>query len=172
MKVTFIIKKAAKRYDTESMATIYVRFRNGRQLDSVAPTQLAINPNLWDDKDECVKTKAVCNEEMRTLINEEIRQLKTYIEKVYQQEKEAIDKEWLKTTLDKFYHPEKYFLPEEVVIKPTIGELFDEFLNKHPLSEVRKKNFRVVKRALLRYELYVRATKREDKRALSLTWIW
>ena len=66
MKVTFIIKKAAKRYDTESMATIYVRFRNGRQLDSVAPTQLAINPNLWDDKDECVKTKAVCNEEMRT----------------------------------------------------------------------------------------------------------
>ena len=47
MKVTFIIKKAAKRYDTESMATIYVRFRNGRQLDSVAPTQLAINPNLW-----------------------------------------------------------------------------------------------------------------------------
>jgi hypothetical protein len=120
MKVTFIIKKAAKRYDTESMATIYVRFRNGRQLDSVAPTQLAINPNLWDDKDECVKTKAVCNEEMRTHINEEIRQLKTYIEKVYQQEKEAIDKEWLKTTLDKFYHPEKYFLPEEVVIKPTI----------------------------------------------------
>ena len=163
MKVTFIIKKAAKRYDTESMATIYVRFRNGRQLDSVAPTQLAINPNLWDDKDECVKTKAVCNEEMRTHINEEIRQLKTYIEKVYQQEKEAIDKEWLKTTLDKFYHPEKYFLPEEVVIKPTIGELFDEFLNKHPLSEVRKKNFRVVKRALLRYELYVRATKRGQK---------
>ena len=51
MKVTFIIKKAAKRYGTESMATIYVRFRNGRQLDSVAPTQLAINPNLWDDKD-------------------------------------------------------------------------------------------------------------------------
>ena len=61
MKVTFIIKKAAKRYDTESMATIYVRFRNGRRLDSVAPTQLAINPNLWDDKDECVKNeKTVC----------------------------------------------------------------------------------------------------------------
>ena len=163
MKVTFIIKKAAKRYDTESMATIYVRFRNGRQLDSVAPTQLAINPNLWDDKDECVKTKAVCNEEMRTHINEEIRHLKTYIEKVYQQEKETINKEWLKITLDKFYHPEKYFMPEQVVIKPTTGELFDEFLNKHPLSEVRKKNFRVVKRALLRYELYVRETKRGQK---------
>jgi len=32
--------------------------RNGRQLDSVAPTQLAINPNLWDDKDECVKNES------------------------------------------------------------------------------------------------------------------
>ena len=62
-------------------------------------------------------------------------------------------------------------MPEEVVIKPTTGELFDEFLNKHPLSEVRKKNFRVVKRALLRYELYVRE-QRKDKRALSLMWIW
>ena len=113
--------------------------------------------------DECVKTKAVCNEEMRTHINEEIRHLKTYIEKVYQQEKETINKEWLKITLDKFYHPEKYFMPEQVVIKPTTGELFDEFLNKHPLSEVRKKNFRVVKRALLRYELYVRETKRGQK---------
>ena len=50
MKVTFIIKKSAKRYDTESTATIYIRLRNGRQLDSVAPTQLSINPNLWDDK--------------------------------------------------------------------------------------------------------------------------
>lgn len=36
--------------------------------------------------------------------------------------------------------------------------MFDEFLLKHPLSEVRKKNFRVVKRALMRYELFVRET--------------
>ena len=163
MKVTFIIKKAAKRYDTESTATIYVRFRNGRQLDSVAPTQLSINPNLWDDKGECVKTKAVCDEDLRSSINGEIRNLKTFMEKSFQAEKDAIDKEWLKLTLDKYYHPEKYFIPEEVVIKPTIGELFDEFLNKHPLSEVRKKNFRVVKRALLRYELYVQQTKRGQK---------
>ena len=163
MKVTFIIKKAAKRYDTESTATIYIRLRNGRQLDSVAPTQLSINPNLWDDKAECVKTKAVCNEDLRTGINEEIRKLKTYVEKSFHTEKESVDKEWLKLTLDRYYHPEKYFTPEEIVIKPTFGELFDSFLEKHPLSEVRKKNFRVVKRALLRYELYVRETKRGQK---------
>lgn len=163
MKTTFIQKKAAKRYDVESTATIYLRFRDGRRLDSIAPTQLSINPNLWDDKNECVKTKVVCNDELRTHVNEEIRKLKTYIEKTYQLEKEFIDKEWLKITLDKYYHPEKYFVPEEITIKPTIGELFDEFLRKHPLSEVRQKNFRVVKRAILRYELYVRETKRGQK---------
>ena len=63
MKVTFIIKKTAKRHDTESIATIYLRFRDGRRLDSVAQTQLSINPNLWDEKGECVRNKAICNEE-------------------------------------------------------------------------------------------------------------
>lgn len=77
MKTTFIQKKSAKRYDIESTGTIYLRFRDGRRLDSVAPTQLSINPNLWDDKNECVKTKVVCEEELRTYINEEIRKLKT-----------------------------------------------------------------------------------------------
>ena len=55
MKVTFIIKKSAKRYDTESTATIYLRLRDGRRLDSVAQTALSINPNLWDEKNEFVK---------------------------------------------------------------------------------------------------------------------
>lgn len=114
-------------------------------------------------KSRVCKTKAVCNEDLRTGINEEIRKLKTHVEKSFHTEKESVDKEWLKLTLDRYYHPEKYFTPEEIVIKSTFGELFDSFLEKHPLSEVRKKNFRVVKRALLRYELYVRETKRGQK---------
>jgi len=36
----------------------------------------------------------------------------------------------------------------------TIFDAFDEFLIKHPLSEVRKNNFRVIKRALQRFEMY------------------
>lgn len=43
----------------------------------------------------------------------------------------------------------------EVVEKSeTIFDAFDEFLIKHPLSEVRKKNFRVIKRAMQRFEIY------------------
>lgn len=163
MKVSFIIKKSAKRYDTESQATIYLRFREGRKLDSVTPTELTINPNLWDDKNECVKSKIVCDEELRTKINEELRNIRTFIDKLYLQDKEIIDKTWLKTTVDKYYHPEKYYTPEELGIKPTFCELFDQFLEEHPLSEVRKKNFRVIKRAIMRYELYIRKKKRNTK---------
>src|SRR5574344_123475 len=163
MKVSFIIKKSAKRYDTESQATIYLRFREGRKLDSVTPTELTIEANLWDDKNECVKSKIVCDEELRTKINEELRNIRTFIDKLYLQDKEIIDKTWLKTTVDKYYHPEKYYTPEELGIKPTFCELFDQFLEEHPLSEVRKKNFRVIKRAIMRYELYIRKKKRNTK---------
>lgn len=71
MKVTLILKKSVTRYDTESQATIYARLRDGRQLDLVAPTRLTINPNLWDDKAEQVKSKVVCDEAMRTRYNNE-----------------------------------------------------------------------------------------------------
>lgn len=166
MKVTFIVKKSVKRYDTESKATIYLRLRDGRKLDSIAPTKLSINPNLWDDKAEQVKSKVICNDEIRNEINEGVRNLKTYIEKEYQSAKEGdISKEWLKPVLDKYYNPDKYKTEEEIETetKPTFEELLDDFLLKHKLSEVRKKNFRVVKRALVRYELFVRATKRGHK---------
>lgn len=161
MKVTFIIKKSAKRYDTESTATIYLRLRDGRRLDSVAQTELTINPNLWDEKNECIKSKAICDSKLRTETNEELRKLKGFIEREYDRDKDNLDKDWLKATLFRYYNPDK-FTPEGEK-KQTFEQLFDEFLEKHRLSEVRKKNFRVVKRSMLRYELYVKKTKRNRK---------
>lgn len=157
MKVTLILKKSVTRYDTESQATIYARLRDGRQLDLDAPTRLTINPNLWDDKAEQVKSKVVCDETMRTRYNNEARRLKTYIERAYQNRPdETVSKGWLKEALDQYYNPQKYNLEQVSAIKPTLTALFDEFLEKHRLSEVRKKNYRVIKRALQRYELYIR----------------
>ena len=84
MKVSLIIKKSVKRYDTDSQATIYVRLRDGRTVDMVAPTSLTINPNLWDDKAEQIKSKVICDDNLRTSINDEVRKLKSYLEKAYQ----------------------------------------------------------------------------------------
>ncbi len=163
MKVSLIVKKSVKRYDTDSKATIYARLRDGRSVDMVAPTNLAINPNLWDDKAEQVKSKVVCDDAVRSYYNDEVRKIKSYLEKAYQSNEEELTKEWLKVALDKYYNPKKYYIELEAPQKPTLVELFDEFLLKHKLSEVRAKNYRVIKRGLQRYELYVRATKRGQK---------
>ena len=119
MKVTLILKKSVTRYDTESQATIYARLRDGRQLDLVAPTRLTINPNLWDDKAEQVKSKVVCDDAMRTRYNNEARRLKTYIERAYQNRpEETVSKGWLKEALDQYYNPQKYNLEQVSAIKP------------------------------------------------------
>lgn len=167
MKISAIIKKSAKRYDTESSATVYLRLRDGRRVDMTSPTQLSINPNLWDEKSEAIKSKVVCDEEFRKTFNDDIRQLKSFIEQEYPaNQEEPVEKGWLKMAVDKYYNPRKYMTEEEILeeTKPTLHELFLEFLEKHKLSDVRKKNFRVIGRAMLRYELYVRATKRGHKK--------
>lgn len=166
MKISFIVKKTAKRYDIESQGTIYVRLRDGRTVDMTAPTRLAINPNLWDDKAEEVKSKVVCSDDLRSEINNGVRNLKSFIEKDYRNvSKDDLPKTWLKDALDKYYNPDKYKTPEQIAEenKPTFEQLLDEFLSKYKASEVRKKNFRVVKRAMLRYELYVRSVRRGQK---------
>lgn len=166
MKVIFVVKKKVKRNDLESQATIYVRLRDGRAVDLMAPTEFSINPNLWDSDGEQVKSKVVCSDEFRNKINDGLRKLKSFVETEYQStSKENVSTEWLKEVVDKYHHPENYKTVEgvEAETKPTFEQLFNRFLKEHKLSEVRQKNFRVIKRACLRYELYVRETKRGQK---------
>ena len=95
---------------------------------------------------------------MRSYYNDEARKLKSYLEKAYQSRQTAEpQKEWLKETLEQYYNPQKYNVETatEETAKPTLIALFDEFLEKHRLSDVRKKNYRVIKRGLQRYELYI-----------------
>ena len=154
MKITYIIKKSVKRSDYETKATIYLRMRDGRRLDSIVQTRLSINPNLWDEKNECVKTKAICNPAMRNLVKQDLRNIKSFIENEYVKDCTKIDKGWLRNALQIYYNPNKY--TSEGVKKQSFGELFDEFLVKHKISEVLKKNFRVAKRSMLRYEAFTR----------------
>ena len=103
---------------------------------------------------------------MRSYYNDEARKLKSYLEKTYQSRQTTEpQKEWLKEALEQYYNPQKYNVETatEETVKPTLIALFDEFLEKHRLSDVRKKNYRVIKRGLQRYELYIRTTKRGQK---------
>jgi hypothetical protein len=102
-------------------------------------------------------------EEDKLRLNNDIRNIVSIITKTYTKD---ADSEWLSETIERYHHPQRFKTEEEIAqeSKPTLIELFDLFLTKHKLSEVRAKNYRVIRRGLQRYELYVRATKRGQKK--------
>ncbi|GHT32398.1 hypothetical protein AGMMS49574_15840 [Bacteroidia bacterium] len=72
--------------------------------------------------------------------------------------RELITKEWVEKRVDLFHKPVRKKKEKETAPPETFFTLFNEYLNTHKLSEVRRKNFRVLYRTLQRYELYKRIT--------------
>jgi site-specific recombinase XerD len=163
MKVSEFIRKTANKNDTNSVATIYFRLRDGEK-DIKAASELTINPNHWSAEKQGYKDRvALVLEEDKLRLNNDIRNIVSIITKTYTKD---ADSEWLSETIERYHHPQRFKTEEEIAqeSKPTLIELFDLFLTKHKLSEVRAKNYRVIRRGLQRYELYVRATKRGQKK--------
>lgn len=162
MKVSALIRKTAKKNDTDTLATVYFRLRDGKK-DIKAASDLMINPNHWSAEKQGYKDRvALVSEEEKLAFNTHVRNIVTLITQSYTEE---ADGEWLSETIERYHHPQRFQTEDALAeeIKLQVIPLFDEFLEKHKLSEVRKKNYRVVKRGLQRYELYVRATKLKQK---------
>ncbi len=162
MKVSAFLRKTAKKNDTDSQATIYFRLRD-KNKDFKSASELVINPNHWSQEKQGYKDRvALISDDEKIKLKNDIQNIVSVITQNYSVDANA---EWLSEQIDKYHHPDKYKTQEQIEseTKLTFEQLLEEFLLKHKLSEVRKKNFRVIKRALLRYELYVRATKRGQK---------
>jgi integrase len=162
MKVSAFLRKTAKKNDTDSQATIYFRLRD-KNKDFKSASELVINPNHWSQEKQGYKDRvALISDDEKMKLKNDIQNIVSVITQDYSEDANA---EWLSEQIDKYHHPDKYKTQEQIEseTKLTFEQLLEEFLLKHKLSEVRKKNFRVIKRALLRYELYVRATKRGQK---------
>ena len=162
MKVTAFIRKTASKNNTDTLATIYFRVRDGKK-DIKAASELTINPNHWSSEKQGYKDRvALVSDEKKKKLNSGVQDILSLIDREYTPD---VDSEWLAVLIDKYHHPQRYKKQEEqdAVRKPTLLELFDEFLEKHKLSEVRKKNYRVVRRGLERYQVFVRMTRRGQK---------
>lgn len=63
MTISFILKRSKAGFtmdDAEGGATIYVRLRDGRSLDSTSSTGYAVNPLWWDAKRERRSRPMLC----------------------------------------------------------------------------------------------------------------
>lgn len=169
MKLLFLIRKKAKASDLETQVPIYVRMREGRKFDKWIPTRIMVNPNYWDSREECVKKRVVCDEAMRQHVDGEVKKLRRFIEDGYEKERNSVDAEWPNNIVARYYHPEDFVEEVEEEEKHyMLLELFDLFLWKHKMSDVRKKNFMVIKRVLQRYELFLQIKKRNKRIKLDI----
>ena len=111
MKVTALIRKAAKKNDIDTKATIYFRLRDGKK-DIKAASELVISPNHWSAERQGYKDRvALVPENEKMDLNHKVQALTRMIEKEY---KEDAGSEWLGEIIDKFHHSEKYKTEEEL----------------------------------------------------------
>jgi site-specific recombinase XerD len=150
--------KAFIRTSTKRTDKVNVRFRlsAGREVQLFhKANDISVAPDQWDAKKETIKAreKFIYTDKEKEAFKEKIANRKTLIERLYSDEpnKEALTSEWLETAIDKVLNPDKYQLDVQA---QTFFQTFDEFLEKRKMSDVRKKNFRVVKRVLNRFEFY------------------
>lgn len=148
--------KAFVRSTTKKRDNVNIRFRlsDGRDVQLFHVSELMVNPDIWDNTKQEIKTKATCSTAKRNEITTGVAARKSLILDIYDAapDKSSLTSEWLEAEIDKRLHPEKYDTRPQ-----TFFEAFDEFLSKRKLSDVRKRNFRVIGRTLSRYELYKRA---------------
>ena len=113
-----------------------IRFTHGR-INQRAKSNLFIKEEYWNLSDKLSK--------IRTLIHKSFNEV----------DKENLPKDWLKQIINKYNFPENDFTQEEPNKLKSFFDLFDKFLQKRKLSEVREKNYMVLNGALQRFELFV-----------------
>ena len=75
-------------------------------------------------------------------------------------DKNNMSSEWLKDTVDRFNHPEKYGVKCE---SKTFYELIEMYISRRQLAPSHYKDFYVLSRAISRFEGYIRATEPSRK---------
>ena len=153
------------RVSTSKKKTANVRFRlrDGRNVQLLYASSIEVKPEHWDAKREEIKAKVAMNPEEKARFNKDVAELKQLIADIYTRatDKENLTSVWLKEEIDKAQNPEKYGI---VARRETFFETFARFLETRNISEVRKRNFKVIYRALQRFEIYKRLYSRPNYR--------
>ena len=141
----------------KSEKAVAVRFRvsDGRDKQLFYKSDIMVDPDVWDPKKERIKAKVVYSRVERVLFDESIRNMKSLLEKVYE---EASDKNAL--TSDEFdklvkmkLHPED-FQPEKEQKNCDFFYQYEYFLQVKNYPRSDNKNYLTMERMLKRFELY------------------
>ena len=143
------------------MVPLYVRMVDGRAFHQAVKTRTLVNPNMWDEKGECIKSRVLCTPEERERIDKDVNDLRSYLLETYNEAKKKGKTDvpnWLAKNVDKFYSASGNPKPKKLSVKVSFDELYDKFLSERKLGEGRKRHYEVLRRMIHRYESYVKCS--------------
>jgi len=119
--------------DKNLLVPIYVRIKSGRKVDIVSKADILIKPENWSNETQKANQRADVfkfysgefrdEQKGRKKFNDRITELRSYLEsELMQIKQEDITSEWLKTVIDKHWHPDKY--------KMTLFSFIQTFIDK------------------------------------------
>lgn len=136
---------------------ILLRFKQGNKLDQRAKSNVFISIKYWDDNEKVIHIKdRLQTDETTYHVNakKKLAEIEAHLSEAFlKADKTLLPAGWVQEVIDRHNFPERYEAQDQVPEQTFFG-LFDEFLEKRKLSEVRKRNFRVIYRTLQRYELH------------------
>lgn len=115
MTIRFITRTIAK--DKNTLVPLYVRLRAGRQINLVCKADIFVKPDNWSNNTQQARRRVDIhafkieggNQEGRKRLNDKIAELRAAIETAVENATQAdLKPDWLKTVIDKYWHPEKY----------------------------------------------------------------
>jgi integrase len=146
--------KAFIRTSAKKAEKVNVRFRlsDGRNVQLFHKSDIEVEPDSFDTKNEIIKAKIVYPKDKRTKFDNDIADRKKLIREIYDNTL-GITSDDLDLKIDQSLHPEKYIQEEEIKPK-TFFDVYDLFVASYQGTERMKQHYRSVKRILQRYELY------------------
>ena len=150
---TIYLKLSKRVQQKTQMSEIIIRLRNGKDYDLLVKSGIFITADNFKNGELVVNRRKVGNDvEYHEKMKDKLDRLEKHIlNSVKGMGKEDVTKVWLVDLVDRFIHPEKY-VSKEVVKKQTFYELAEVYLAQKQFSYDHTKGFRVLVRAVARYE--------------------
>lgn len=145
--VSAFIRKSSK-----DLAKIRFRLRDGRELQLFYVSDILIEPDLWDNKKQEVKSRVLVSKEKRLSINNKVSSIKQIILDVYCNKQELLTSDSLTKLVNAVLYP--HLQPKDN--SRTLNFLFNQYINQKSsnLSELRIKKYNSVFTILKRFQLF------------------
>ena len=161
---TITLRLSAKTDKATSQHEILIRFRHGK-IDQYGATNVFVQPEYWSDEQQSIvipNWRTLTDERKKTQKdlqgkNERLTEITSFVQSSFQElDKQAVEKDWLKKLINGFNFPTTADTAEaqEEQKKKSFFDWFELFLATKNYPHGSTKSFRVLERALGRYQGY------------------